>query len=121
VFANNIVQGGGAGASLSGPYTVGVWNGNILWQTEGAGDMPPGTFDEIDPLLVARAKGVFRPRRESPAIDSAAGDYPEVIVDMDGQPRGELKDRGADEASSAPVVGKLLTPGELLQLIHEHR
>jgi poly(beta-D-mannuronate) lyase len=118
VFANNIVQGGGAGASLSGPYTGGVWGGNILWQTAGAGDTPPGTFDEIDPLLAARANGIFRPRPGSPAIDSAAGTYAEVIVDMDGQPRGELKDRGADEASSAPVLGTLLTPGKLLQLIH---
>jgi poly(beta-D-mannuronate) lyase len=121
VFANNIVQGGGAGAGLSGPYTGGVWSGNILWQTAGAGDAPPGTFEELDPLLVARANGVFRPQPWSPAIDSAVGDYPEVFVDMDGQPRGEPKDRGADDASSAPVVGKLLTPGELLQLIHERR
>jgi poly(beta-D-mannuronate) lyase len=118
VFANNLVQGGGAGASLSGPYTGGVWGGNILWQSAGAGDTPPGTFDEIDPLLAAKANGVFRPQSGSPAIDSAVGKYPEVIVDMDGQPRDELKDRGADEASSAPVVGKLLTPGKLLQLIH---
>jgi hypothetical protein len=44
-----------------------------------------------------------------------------MIVDMDGQPRRELKDRGADEASSAPIIGKLLTPGELLRLIHERR
>ena len=60
--------------------------------------------------------------RLSNTLDSVTvDDYPEVIVDLDGQPRGELKDRGADKASSTPVVGKLLTPGELLQLIDERR
>ena len=118
VFANNILQGGGAAASLSGPYAGGVWEGNIVWETAGAGAMPTGTYDEVDPLLEAKAKGVFRPQPGSPAIDTAVGDYAEVTVDLDGQPRTAIKDRGADEASVAPVVAELLTPGILLQLIH---
>ena len=32
VFAQNIVQGGGEAAGLSGPYTGGVWSGNLIWQ-----------------------------------------------------------------------------------------
>jgi poly(beta-D-mannuronate) lyase len=119
VFANNILQAGGAAASLSGPYTGGTWDGNIIWETVGSGAMPAGTFDEVDPLLEATANGVFRPQAGSPAIDSAIGDYPAVTVDMDGQPRLDPRDRGADEASSAAIVAKLLTPGELLRLIHE--
>ena len=119
VFANNILQGGGAAASLSGPYTGGTWGGNIIWETGGPGAMPAGTFDEVDPLLEAKANGVFRPKAGSPAINSAIGDYPAVTVDMDGQPRLDSKDRGADEASSAAIVAKLLTPGALLRLIHE--
>jgi poly(beta-D-mannuronate) lyase len=118
VFANNIIQGGGAAASLSGPYTGGVWEGNIIWETAGAGAMPPGTYDEVNPLLEAKANGVFRPQAGSPAIDSAVGDYPAVTLDHDGQPRTGLKDRGADELSSDPVVAELLTPGDLLRLIH---
>jgi poly(beta-D-mannuronate) lyase len=97
VFANNILQGGGAASSLNGIYTGGVWSSNIIWQTAGAGAMPAGTYDEIDPLLAPDALGVFRPQAGSPAIDSATGDYPAVTLDMDGQPRSIPKDRGADE------------------------
>jgi hypothetical protein len=118
VFANNILQGGGAAASLNGLYTGGVWSGNIIWETAGAGVMPIGTFDEVNPLLEPKANGVFRPRPESPAIDSAIGDHAAVTVDMDGQTRAEPKDRGADEVSSGPVSARLLTPGVLLRLIH---
>jgi poly(beta-D-mannuronate) lyase len=121
VFANNIVQGGGTASGLSGPYPGGVWEGNILWQTAGPGDMPEGTFDVLDPLLVAKAKGVFRPGAGSPAIDAAVGDYPAVVLDLDGQPRTGLKDKGADELSDAPDIADLLTPGALLRLIHAHR
>ena len=118
VFANNIVQGGGSAASLNGVYVGGTWNANIIWETAGAGAMPPGTFEEVDPLLEAKANGVFRPQQGSPAIDTASGDYPAVIFDSDGQPRRDPKDRGADEVSSAPITATLLTPGDLLRLIH---
>jgi hypothetical protein len=97
VFANNILQGGGAAASLNGIYSGGVWSSNIIWQTDGPGAMPAGTYDEIDPLLAPDALGVFRPQAGSPAIDTATGHYPFVTLDMDGQPRTDPKDRGADE------------------------
>jgi poly(beta-D-mannuronate) lyase len=118
VFANNILKGGGAAAGLSGPYTGGVWAGNIIWETAGAGAMPGATYDVVDPLLEAKAKGVFRPQPGSPAIDSAIGDYPAVLVDVDGQPRSGPKDKGADELSAEPDLADFLTPGKVLQLIH---
>jgi len=121
VFANNILQGGGEAASLSGPYTGGVWSGNIIWQTVGPGVMPPETYDEVDPLLEAKANGLLRPQAGSPAIDTAVGDFTAVVVDMDGQPRQTPKDRGADEISGAPVVGTFLTPGDLLGMIHQRK
>jgi poly(beta-D-mannuronate) lyase len=97
-FANNVIVGGGAAASLNGLYTGGVWSGNIIWQTTGgAGAMPEGTFEEVDPLLAQDLLGIYRPQPGSPAIDSAIGDYPAVTVDMDGQPRTDPKDKGADE------------------------
>ena len=67
---------------------------------------------------MAKANGVFRPQPGSRAIDSASGDDTAAIVDMDGQPRAGLKDRGNDEVSGEPIIAKLLTPGELLRLIH---
>ena len=121
VFANNVVQGGEVAARLEGPYTDGVWGGNILWRTAGAGAMPEGTYEVLDPLLAAAANGVFRPRPGSPVIDSARGDYPAVTVDIDGQPRTGKKDRGADEVSAAHALAELLTPDALLRLIRGPR
>jgi hypothetical protein len=121
IFANNILQGGGAAASLSGPYTGDVWSGNVIWQTAGPGAMPPGTYDEANPLLESKANGLFRPQAGSAAIDKAVGDFAAVVVDMDGQPRQIPKDRGADEISDAPVVGTFLTAGDLLRLIHQRQ
>jgi len=118
VFANNIIQGGGAAAGLNGLYTGGLWGGNIIWETVGAGAMPAGSYDTVNPLLESKAKGVFRPRPGSPAIDSAIGDYPAVLFDLDGQPRKGLKDKGADESSTDPAIAEFLTPGAILRLIH---
>jgi poly(beta-D-mannuronate) lyase len=121
VFAHNILQGGGAAASLNGQYIGGVWSGNIVWDTAGAGVMPEGTYELINPLLEAKANGVLRPQAGSPAIDSADDGYPVVVVDMEGQPRTGKKDKGADELSSEPLTAELMTPGDLLRLIHGRR
>jgi poly(beta-D-mannuronate) lyase len=117
VFANNVLQGGGAAAGLNGPYPGGVWEGNVIWETAGPGDMPEGTYDIIDPLLEPAVHGVLRPQLGSPVIDSAVGDDPAVTFDMDGQPRAAPKDKGADEVSNEPVTAEFLTPGVMLRMI----
>ena len=58
---NNIIQGGGTAATISGPYTDGTWSGNILFNTAGAGDIPQGTFVTNDPKLSKNATGIFQP------------------------------------------------------------
>jgi len=58
---NNIIEGGGTAAIISGPYTDAAWSGNILFNTAGAGDMPQGTFITNDPKLSKDAAGVFQP------------------------------------------------------------
>jgi poly(beta-D-mannuronate) lyase len=123
IFANNIIQGGGAAAGLNGIYLGGTWIGNVIWETSSAGVMPAGTYEVADPLLVSRAKGVFRPQRGSPAIDSAVGEFPSMMLDLDGQTRTTPKDKGADEDSTDPVIAEFLTPGAILRLIHgrDHR
>ena len=129
VFANNVIQGGGSAAGLNGVYTGAFWEGNLIWQTTSPGAMPPGTFEEVDPLLAPAANGIFRPQPGSPVVDSAVGNYPAVLVDQDGQPRGVVvdpngtahggpKDKGADELSNVPATARFLTPEDLLLLIH---
>ena len=112
VFANNILLGGIA-AKIEGPYVGAVWSGNIVWNASSAGDMPVEGFATVDPMLAPDADGVQRPQAGSPAIDAATGDYPGVIADLDGQPRSEKKDKGADELSTEPVIARLLTPEDV--------
>ena len=51
--AGNIIQGGGPAASISGPYEEGQWFGNILFKTDGPGDMPERGYKTEDPGLLA--------------------------------------------------------------------
>jgi poly(beta-D-mannuronate) lyase len=111
--ANNIIQGGGAAATIVGPYTNPQWQGNIIFNTNGAGDMPAESYRITDPLLIRDASGAFHLRTGSPAIDSAAGSYPQIAADMDGQPRTSPLDVGADELSNGVVIDKILNPGDV--------
>jgi hypothetical protein len=108
--ANNIIQGGGAAASIAGPYTGAVWSGNILYNTNGAGSMPSGGYRSVNPLLARDATGTFHLQSGSPAIGTATGSYPAVTTDMDGQARTSPLDAGADEVSAAAVRARILTP-----------
>lgn len=110
-FANNIVLGGGPAAAFEGPYSGGVWKDNITWRTDGAGVMPAGGYEAIDPQLEAGPSGVFRPRAGSPARDSARDAYG-VDVDMDGQARTGVRDKGADEATAEAATAHVLSPDD---------
>lgn len=115
-FANNIIQGGGKAAEISqtAPYLGAIWSGNLIWKTAGAGNLPASGCAETDPQLVADANRVFHLQAGSPAIDSAVGKYPAVAFDLDGQPRAEPKDKGADEfLPGKPVVARPLTPDDV--------
>ena len=112
-IADNIIQGGGPAAKIAGPYTGGVWSGNILFKVNGAGDMPSGGYTTADPALARDATGTFHLQSDSPAINSATGSYPAVTVDMDGQPRTSPFDIGADEVSTAPVIAHILSAAEV--------
>lgn len=108
--ANNIMQGGGSMASISttAPYT-GTWIANIRWNTGSAGSIPASGYTTVNPLLAADGDGVYHIQGGSPAIGTAVGTYPAVTVDMDGQARDAILDRGADEWSSLPVNARFLT------------
>jgi hypothetical protein len=62
----------------------------------------------MDPALVTDAGGLYRLGGASPAIDTAAGSYPQVTRDMDLQARTGTKDVGADEFAAA--AGPLRSP-----------
>jgi len=120
VIANNIVFKGTAPGPdclvnvVQEPINM-RYEGNIMYGPEACLGIPPvpGEVDEIDPELVLDETGLYRPAGTSPAIDRAAGDYPDVTTDMDGQPRDALKDVGADELSEAPITRRPLTPQDV--------
>jgi len=113
VFANNILQGGGMAAKIDGPYADPVWEGNIVWNTGGAGDLPADAYIAVDPRLGRDGAADFHLQPGSPAIDGAVGVYPGVGFDVDGEARGDMKDVGADEFTEAPVVAHALTPRDV--------
>jgi poly(beta-D-mannuronate) lyase len=112
-FANNLVVGGGSAATFGGTYASPVWGGNIVWNTT-VGSISSGGYTSMDPLLVAGTDGVYHLAANSPAIGAATGNYPLVLVDIDGQTRPSTgKDIGADQNSSTPATAHFLTPGDV--------
>jgi poly(beta-D-mannuronate) lyase len=110
--AYNIVQGGAAAATISGPYTNDTWKGNIIFNTQGAGNMPDGSYTITDPKLVKDASGAFHLQPGSPAIDMVKEQLI-MKVDMDGQPRSLPSDAGADEVSKAKIIAGILKPADV--------
>jgi poly(beta-D-mannuronate) lyase len=112
VFAFNVIQGGNVAAKLAGPHREFSWHGNVLWDVE-PGDLPAEGFSRLDPRLAADSEGIFRPIATSPLLAAGGEVYPEVDVDLDGQPRPARKSIGADERSSAPIVAPRLRPSDV--------
>jgi hypothetical protein len=111
--ANNIVQGGGAAASIAGAYTNPVWTNNILFNVSSPGAMPASGYTIGDPMLARDITGTYHLQAGSAAIDATTDSFPAVITDMDGQPRTTPFDIGADEVSAAPVTAHLLNPADV--------
>ncbi len=111
--ANNIIQGGGPAASIVGPSINHFWEGNIIFNTNGAGDMPAGSFTNIDPKLKMDNARKYQLEKSSPAINAAKGNYSGVSLDMDGQSRKPPLDIGADEISNDPVKAGILNPSDV--------
>ncbi len=111
--AYNIIQGGGVAANIVGPSKDSVWKGNIIFNTAGAGNMPQGAFNTVDPGLLKNASGTYHLKTNSPAINSVEETLSTVKFDMDGQPRTGKLDKGADEFSNAAVKTKILQSGDV--------
>ncbi len=116
-IANNIVKGSIAPLITQiedfGPPTNFTWQGNIMHGAE-LGIEPNAGITMVDPKLEQGADGLYRPADDSPAIDAAVGDYPDVVTDMDGQRRDDgAKDIGADEVSMDSVRIGPLSPEDV--------
>ncbi len=103
IIANNIVKGTASHLiDIEGFPTNITWQGNIFFGVT-LGFTLPASNSIANPLLSLAADGLYRPSTNSPAIDAALGNYTNVVDDMDGQPRVDPKDIGADELSAAPI------------------
>lgn len=60
-FSNNIIQGGGQAAKITGPYPNAKWAGNILFNVKDAGDIPTEGYTQADPKLTKTAGGYYIP------------------------------------------------------------
>ena len=113
VIADNIIMGGPKAAAIEGPLQDPVWQGNIVWNTDGGeGNIPTYGFKSIDPQLKPDASGEDQLQSTSPAIGAAVGSYPFVSVDVNGRPRGTKLDVGAEQFSNATAapVNHILLP-----------
>ncbi|MBD3377680.1 T9SS type A sorting domain-containing protein [candidate division KSB1 bacterium] len=89
------------------------YEGNIMYGTPIGIAFSTG-IDTVDPGLTQDANGLWRPGSNSPAINSAVGEYPGNAFDMDQQPRNDgHPDIGADELSEAPILNRPLTRADV--------
>jgi len=113
VFANNIIQGGSVAVKVDGTIVNPVWDGNIIWKTDGIGTIPSGGYTESDPKLIRGAKETAHLQDDSPAIGKARGSYPFATVDIDGQSRSSKLDIGADQRQKSKGLNHVLTVEEV--------
>ncbi|MET9922914.1 polysaccharide lyase 6 family protein [Streptomyces sp. NPDC006435] len=90
-----------------------AWSGNILWGAATDGNIPADGFTRVDPKLVTGPDGVARLSAGSPAIGAGTLRKPPVTHDIDGHPRGRLRDVGSDEYSDRAPRNKPLTPADV--------
>lgn len=120
-IASNIIQGGDGAASIVGPSANHVWEENMIFNTNGAGDIPAGTYTTADPKLVRNATGTFHLQKNSAAINASKKDYSAIKVDMDGQARDARSDVGADEVSETIIKAHILSKKEVGPGLHQSR
>lgn len=106
IFSNNIVYGkqNNLIRIITPPENM-QWCSNLMYPDSLANLGIAVTEDEItvaDPMLIP-SENLWRLGSSSPAVDAVTDYFDFLIVDIDGQPRDNLADIGADELSSAPV------------------
>jgi hypothetical protein len=111
MLADNIVSGSGSALNLQGGTGL-HYQGNMLYGVS-AGSLPGSGYTTANPKLALDAAGLYRLSSGSPAIDAAAGSFPAVTLDMDGQTRSGGKDIGADEFGASGALREPLTTSDV--------
>jgi poly(beta-D-mannuronate) lyase len=108
--ANNVLVLGTGGKLVQGEAGANwTWSGNI---TSDASTSQPG-IRSGEAGLERGSGGLLRPTAGSPVRGAAEGTFPNVTHDIDGQPRPQKPDAGCDQYSSAPIVNRPLTAGDV--------
>jgi poly(beta-D-mannuronate) lyase len=81
--ADNRIEGGGPAASISGPYVSPVWKDNIIYKTDGAGDMPAGSYTIADPKFAKNFTETYYQKKDNPAISSIKNKYSSITTGVD--------------------------------------
>ena len=111
--ANNIIQGGSVAFKIDGTIVQPVWEGNLVWKTDGTGNIPQTGYKEIDPKLIQQTAESAHIQKDSPAIGISSGKYPFVNIDIDGQIRSSKPDTGADQVQKNSAINHVLTVNEV--------
>jgi hypothetical protein len=112
-FADNILVGGGSGALIQvDEATNTTWQGNIVFGGT-SGNAPSSGFRVVNPMLVTDSGGLNRLSAGSPAINAAAGSFPQASRDFDLQTRSGAKDVGADEFVTGSTPRRALTTADV--------
>ena len=112
-FANNIIQGGSKAIDIRGTIKNPIWEGNIIWKTDGIGTIPENGYIAVDPLLKTGINDKYHLQNGSSAIGKAVGQYSYVTNDIDGQLRNSKQDIGADQFETGKISNHILTTAEV--------
>jgi poly(beta-D-mannuronate) lyase len=112
-IANNVVlRGDGPMVRFETASPDLAWRGNLVFGVA-TGLPPEDELRAIDPKLERSADGLLRPVVDSPVVGASVGDFPTVVDDLDGRPRGPRKDVGCHQWSPVPAREALPNRGEV--------
>lgn len=110
-LANNVFSGQQGDDVFRGTEGKGFkWMGNFMSASSATPELIRAGVTPTDLKMErsTRADGLWRPATNSPVRRSAAGDFPNVTTDIDGQRRDKPGDAGCDESSDGPVINRPL-------------
>jgi poly(beta-D-mannuronate) lyase len=93
-----------------------LYEGNIFYGAS-LGISKPAGITIANPLMFREADSLWHIGPNSPTVNAAAGSYPFVATDMEGQPRTAPFDVGADEVSEAPATHRPIRKSEVGPLV----